>query len=155
LNGGGKKLVYVDLNAQLFAWYRSRRTDPKDTTLNPADVKREKVTLRHLEKEGQRISKQLNHSSPSSHWYLRFLKRNGLSLQRPKRQHKVPLDEVHLLANSFYTFNRQASLWSMKRGPMGCFTAEDICNMDESPLALFGDQAKKCINDIGTSNEIN
>jgi hypothetical protein len=83
------------------------------------------------------------------------MKRNKLSLQRPKTQHKVPLDEVHRLANSFYTFNRRASSWSLKRGPMGSFTGEDICNMDESPLALFGDQAKKCVNDVGTSNEIN
>jgi hypothetical protein len=30
------------------------------------------------------------------------MKRNGLSLQQPKRQDKVPLDEVHRLANSFY-----------------------------------------------------
>ncbi|CAF1359943.1 unnamed protein product, partial [Rotaria sordida] len=52
-------------------------------------------------------------------------------------------------------FYRRVSLWSIKRGPMGVFTPEDICNMDESPLALFGDQAKKSFNDIGTSNEIN
>ncbi|CAM4839371.1 unnamed protein product, partial [Rotaria magnacalcarata] len=83
------------------------------------------------------------------------MKRHGLSLQRHKRQDKVPLDEVHRLANSFYTYNRRASLWSIKRGPMGAFTFEDICNMDETPLALFGDQAKQCVNDIGTNNEIN
>ena len=52
-------------------------------------------------------------------------------------------------------FNRRASLWSIRRGPMGAFISEDICNMDESPLALFGDQAKRSVNDIGTSNEIN
>ncbi|CAF4457790.1 unnamed protein product, partial [Rotaria socialis] len=137
LGGGGKKLVYVDLDDQLFTWYR------------------EKVTFRHLEKEGRRISKELNHSLPSSSWDFRFMKRNGLSLQRPKRQDKVPLDEVHRLANSFYTFNRRASLWSIKRGSMGAFTDGDICNMDKSPLALFGDQAKTSVNDIGTSNEIN
>ncbi|CAF4738728.1 unnamed protein product [Rotaria sp. Silwood2] len=155
LKGGGKKLVYADLNDRLFTWYRSRRTDPKDESLASCDIRREKVTLRHLRKEGRRIAKELNHSPPSSSWYLRFMKRNGLSLQRPKRQNKVPIDEVHRLANSFYMFNRRASLWSLKRGPMGAFTPEDICNMDESPLALFGDQAKKSINDIGTSNEIN
>ncbi|CAF4931971.1 unnamed protein product, partial [Rotaria socialis] len=38
---------------------------------------------------------------------------------------------------------------------MGAFTDGDICNMDESPLALFGDQVKRSVNDIGTSNEIN
>ncbi len=83
------------------------------------------------------------------------MKRPNLSLQRPKRQHKVPIDEVHRLANSFFTFNRRASLWSLKRVPMGAFTMEDVCNMDKSPLALFGDQSKRSINDVGTSNEIN
>ncbi|CAM2725583.1 unnamed protein product, partial [Rotaria socialis] len=155
LGGGGKKLVYVDLDDQLFTWYRSRRTDPTHKSIAPADIRREKVTFRHLEKEGRRISKELNHSLPSSSWDFRFMKRNGLSLQRPKRQDKVPLDEVHRLANSFYTFNRRASLWSIKRGSMGAFTDGDICNMDKSPLALFGDQAKTSVNDIGTSNEIN
>ena len=37
---------------------------------------------------------------------------------------------------------------------MGAFTPRDVCNMDESPLALFGDQAKRSINDIGTANEV-
>ncbi|CAF1563982.1 unnamed protein product, partial [Rotaria sordida] len=119
--------------------------------LAPADIRREKVTFRHLEKEGCRIAKELNHSLPSSSWYFRFMKRHSLSLQRPKRQDKVPLDEVHHLANSFYMFNRRVSLWSIKRGAMGAFIAEDICNMDESPLALFGDQAKRSINDIGAT----
>ena len=32
---------------------------------------------------------------------------------------------------------------------------KDICNMDETPLALFGDQSHRSINDIGTTNEIN
>ncbi|CAF3862280.1 unnamed protein product [Rotaria sordida] len=155
LKGGGKKLVYVDLDHRLFAWYRSRRTDPKDKSLAPADIRREKVTFRHLEKQDHRIAKELNHSIPSSSWYLRFMKCHGLSLQRPKRQDKVPLDEVHRLANSFYMFNRRVSLWSIKRGAMAAFIPEDICNMDESPLALFGDQSKRSINDIGTSNEIN
>lgn len=112
------------------------------------------MTLRHLQKEGCRIAKDLKQHPPSSSWYFRFLKRHGLSLQRPKRQHKVPIDEVHRLATSFYSFNRRASLWSCKRGPMGAFTQRDVCNMDESPLALFGDQCKRCINDIGTTNEI-
>jgi hypothetical protein len=124
-------------------------------SLAPTNIRREKVTLRHLEKEGRRIAKELNHSPPSSSWYLRFMTRRNLSLQRPRRQHKVPIDEVHRLANCFFTFNRRASLWSLKRGPMGAFTMEDVCNMDESPLALFGDQSTKCVNDVGTSNEIN
>jgi hypothetical protein len=84
-----KKLVYVDLNHRLFIWYRSKRTDPNDTTLAPADIRREKVTFRQLKKEGRRIAKELKQSPPSSSWYLRFMKRNNLLLQRPKRQHKV------------------------------------------------------------------
>lgn len=139
----------------MYRWYRTRRTDPNDTTISVADIRRERVTFRHLQREGERICKELNQSSPSSKWYFRFMRRNGLSLQRPKRQDKVPIDEVHRLAEAFYTFNRRASLWSFNRGPMGMFTAEDICNMDESPLALFGDQTKKSVNDVGTSNEIN
>lgn len=38
---------------------------------------------------------------------------------------------------------------------MDAFISNDICNMDETPLALFGDQANKSVNDIGTSNSIN
>ena len=146
--------MFVDLDRRLLLWYRSRRTDPRDTSVPPSDIRREKVTLRHLEKEGCRIAEDLKQHPPPSSWYLRFMKRHGLSLQRQKRQHKVPTDEVYRLATSFYSFNRRASLWSCKRGPMGAFTPRDICNMDESPLALFGDQCKRCINDIGTTNEI-
>jgi hypothetical protein len=39
-------------------------------------------------------------------------------------------------------------------GPMGAFTPRDIFNMDESPLSLFGDQAKRSTNDINTFNEV-
>jgi len=37
---------------------------------------------------------------------------------------------------------------------MGGFLLRDVCNMDESPLNLFGDQSKLSINDINTSNDI-
>ena len=154
LNGGGKKLVFAELDHRLLLWYRSKRTDPRDESITPIDVRREKVTLRRLEKEGRKISRDLDQSPPSSSWYFRFLKRHGLSLQRPKRQQMVPLDEVHRLAHSFYSYIRRASKWSLKRGSMGAFTPRDVANMDELPLALFGDQSKKSINDVGTSNEI-
>jgi hypothetical protein len=36
---------------------------------------------------------------------------------------------------------------------MGAFTPKDVCNMDESPLSLFGDQSKLSVNDINTCNE--
>ncbi|CAF1588633.1 unnamed protein product, partial [Adineta steineri] len=76
-----------------------------------------------------------------------FVKKNQrLSLQRPKRQQKFPLAEVHQKATSFYNYLRRASRWAPKRGPMRAFTPRDVLNMDESPLALFGDQAKRSIN---------
>ena len=37
---------------------------------------------------------------------------------------------------------------------MGGFTKKDVFNMDESSLALFGDQSNRSINDVGTMNEI-
>jgi DDE superfamily endonuclease len=37
---------------------------------------------------------------------------------------------------------------------MGAFTPADVCNMDKSPLSLFGDQTKLSINDVNTTNEI-
>ncbi|CAF2728547.1 unnamed protein product [Rotaria sp. Silwood2] len=37
---------------------------------------------------------------------------------------------------------------------MGAFTPRDICNIDESPLQLFGDQGKRSIIDMGTPNDI-
>ena len=72
----------------------------------------------------------------------------------PKRQQKIPLNDVHQRATSFYTFLRWVSRWAPKRGPMGALPPRDILNMDESPLALFGDQAKRSINDINTCNEV-
>lgn len=80
------------------------------------------MILRHLEKQGRHIVEESNHLSLSSSWYLRFMKRNGLSL---------------------------------KRNSVGAFTVKDICNMDESSSALFSDQSKKSVNDVGASNEIN
>ncbi|CAF2258042.1 unnamed protein product, partial [Rotaria magnacalcarata] len=114
----------------------------------------EKVTFRYLQRRGRQISQELNHPCPSSKWFGRFLVRHRLSLQRPKRQQKIPLDEVHQKATSFYNYLRRASRWAPKRGPMGAFTPRDVFNMDESPLALFGDQANRSINDINTCNEV-
>ncbi|CAF4958033.1 unnamed protein product [Rotaria sp. Silwood1] len=153
LDGGGKKLTYVKLDSRLFAWYRQKRTDPGSTTIPASDIRKERVTFRQLERRGRQLSEELNHPCPSSNWFGRFLVRHRLSLQRPKRQQKIPLDDVHKKATSFYTFLRRASRWAPKRGAMGAFTPCDIFNMDESPLALFGDQAKRSINDINTCNE--
>ncbi|CAF4475491.1 unnamed protein product, partial [Rotaria sp. Silwood2] len=80
--------------------------------------------------------------------------RHRLSLQRPKRQQKLPLTDVYKHVTAFYSYIRRANKWGPKRGPMGAFTPRNICNMDESPIELFGDQSKRSINDIGTSNDI-
>ena len=150
LDGGGKKLTYVDLDSRLLTWFRSKRTAPESTT-NASDIRKERVTFRQLVRRGRQISEELNHSCPSLKWFGRFLVRHRLSLQRPKRQQKIPLNEVHEKANSFI---RRASQWSPKRGAMGGFTPRDIFNMDESPLTLFSDQTKRSINDINTCNEV-
>jgi len=139
----------------LLAWYRERRTkiDP-NSTIPPADIRREKITFKQLQRQGAKISVQLKHEIPSFKWFHRFLKRHRLSLQTPKRQQKIPLTDAYKLVSSFYSYIRRASKWGPKRGEMGAFTPNDVCNMDESPLALFGDQSKRSINDIGTPNDI-
>ncbi|CAF4813286.1 unnamed protein product [Rotaria sp. Silwood1] len=154
LDGGGKKFTYVELDSRLFAWYRQKRTDSGSTTIPASDIRKERVTFRQLERRGRQLSEELNHPCPSSKWFGRFLARHRLSFQRPKRQQKIPLDDVHQKATSFYTFLRRASRWAPKRGAMGAFTPRDVFNMDESPLALFGDQSKRSINDINTCNEV-
>ncbi len=82
------------------------------------------------------------------------MRRHRLSLQKPKRQQKVPLNEAHLLVNSFHTYIRGANTWSPKRGAMDAFLPCDMVNMDECPLSLLGDQTKLSINDVNTVNEI-
>jgi hypothetical protein len=82
------------------------------------------------------------------------MRRHRLSLQKPKRQQKVPLNEAHLLVNSFHTYIRCANTWSPKRGAMDAFLPCDMVNMDECPLSLLGDQTKLSINDVNTVNEI-
>ncbi|CAF4031564.1 unnamed protein product, partial [Rotaria sp. Silwood2] len=68
--------------------------------------------------------------------------------QQPKRQQKLPLTDAYKHVTAFYSYIRRANKWGPKRGPMGAFTPRDICNMDESPIELFGDQSKRSINDI-------
>jgi hypothetical protein len=137
----------------LLQWFRERRGVIKqsdETTI----IRKEKVSFKQLQRKGKQISIELNHEPPSSKWYGRFLRRHGLSLQKPKRHQKVPLNEVHKLVQEFHSYLRRSSRWGLKRGPMGAFTPKDVCNMDESPLSLFGDQSKLSVNDINTCNEI-
>lgn len=103
---------------------------------------------------GTNLSIELKHDQPSSKWYRRFLTRHGLSLQRPKRNQKIPLDEAHARATDFYNFLRRASTWGPKRGDMGAFTPRDVCNFDESPFSLFGDQANRSLNYVNVDNEV-
>lgn len=157
LHGGGKKLKYKDLDTRLLTWFHERRTPIAATSTDAAsaiDIRREKVTFRQLQRQGERISDELRQDRPSTKWYRRFMLRHRLSLQRPKRQQKVPIAEAHRLAQSFYCFLRRASTWGPSRGSMGCFTPKDVFNFDESPLALFGDQTKRSINYVNTCNEI-
>ncbi|CAF4594064.1 unnamed protein product [Rotaria socialis] len=65
--------------------------------------------------------------------------------------------EIHALS-SFITSKPEkkpeTSQWAPSRGPMGASVPRDVCNMDESPLSLFGDQLRLSINDVNTSNDI-
>ncbi|CAF1640420.1 unnamed protein product, partial [Didymodactylos carnosus] len=150
LDGGGKKLKYIDLDNKLLQWFRERRTG----NANNKPIRKERVSFKQLQRTGKQISIEMKHEPPSSKWYGRFLKRHRLSLQKPKRQQKIPLDEAHKLIHGFHTYIRRCSRWGPKRGSMGAFTPKDVCNMDESPLSLFGDQSKLTVNDINTCNEI-
>ncbi|CAF1109328.1 unnamed protein product [Adineta steineri] len=153
LRGGGLKLYYSDLDQKLLEWFRERRgiiKQPDGTTI----IRKEKVSFKQLQRKGKQISLELHHESPCPKWYGRFLRRHGLSLQKPKRHQKIPLDQVHKLVHEFYVYLRRSSRWGPKRGPMGAFTPNDVCNMDESPLSLFSDQSKLSVNEINTCNEI-
>ena len=153
--GGGRKVKYVDLDSLLLSWYRERRTKVDPNSIVPqSDIRREKITFKQLQRQGAKICGNLRHEIPSFKWFYRFLTRHRLSLQKPKRQQKIPLSDAYKLVSSFHSYLRRASRWGPKRGPMGAFTPSDVCNMDESPLALFGDQSKRSINDIGTPNDI-
>ncbi|CAF3984985.1 unnamed protein product [Rotaria sp. Silwood1] len=113
------------------------------TTTTPIVVKREKITFKQLQRRGKQLCIELKHEHPpSTKWHGRFMRRYRLSLQKPKRQHKVPLCEVHLLITSFHTYIRCASTWGPKCGAMSAFLPRDMANMDESPLSLLGDQTK-------------
>jgi hypothetical protein len=153
LKGGGKKIQNIDLDDRLIKWFNERRTPP---TLNAtvSTIRREKISFKQLVRQGTNLSTELQHEAPSIKWYRRFMIRHRLSLQRPKRNQKIPLAEAHAHATSFYNYLRRSSKWGPKRGPMGAFVEKDVCNFDESPLALFGDQTKRSINYVNVDNEV-
>lgn len=37
---------------------------------------------------------------------------------------------------------------------MGAFMSDDVCNFDESPLSLFGDQSNHSLDYVNTDNEV-
>ncbi|CAM4901939.1 unnamed protein product [Rotaria socialis] len=135
LKGGGHKIKYADLD-------------------DPSTIRHEKITFKKLFRQGANLSTELKHEAPSIKWYRRFMIRHRLSLQRPKRNQKIPLIETHEHATLFYDYLREASKWGPKRGPMGAFVPRDVCNFDESPVALFGDQTKRSMNYVNVDNEV-
>ena len=150
------KIKYLDLdsrfsfgfaNDELLRWHLTLQQQHLST------FAAKKLLSARLQREGERISDDLGHNRPSMKWYRRFLVRRRFSLPRPKRQYKIPIDEAHRLAHSFYTYLRRASTWATRRGLVECFTGRDVFNMDESPLALFGEQTKTSINDVNTCNK--
>ncbi|CAF3312301.1 unnamed protein product [Rotaria sp. Silwood2] len=160
LSGGGSKIKYIDLDYQLLLWFREKSTFidlqsiATTVTTTTTTIRREKVTFRQLQRQGRLLSVQLQHDYPSTKWFARFMRHHRLSLQKPKRNQKIPLSDVYPLVNKFYDYIRRASLWAPSRGPMGAFLVQNVCYMDESPLNLFGDQSKLSINFINTSNDI-
>ncbi|CAF3064327.1 unnamed protein product [Rotaria sp. Silwood2] len=112
LGGAGKKLKYIDLDLKLLAWYREHRTktDPNSSTFIN-NIRREKVSFKQLQRQGAKLSRELKHNPPSCKWYYRFMKRHRLSLQRPKRQQKIPLIDAYALVSSFHSYIRRASKW--------------------------------------------
>ncbi|CAF1406049.1 unnamed protein product [Adineta ricciae] len=90
LKGAGSKLKYFDLDDRLIKWFKERRTPPD---LNGAsnEIRRERISFKQLVRCGTQLSLELKHEIPSLKWYRRFMKRHNLSLQRPKRNQKIPL----------------------------------------------------------------
>ncbi|CAM4880190.1 unnamed protein product [Rotaria socialis] len=175
LKGGGHKIKYTDLDDSLFKWFNEHRTPP---TLIASTIRHEKITFKKLFRQGTNLStaqvvdvwrESAGNWKQYSSWklpdffpvdsdqlpdYKRFMIRHRLSLQRPKRNQKIPLLDAHEHATLFYDYLREASKWGPKRGPMGAFVPRDVCNFDESPLALFGDQTKRSINNVNVDNEV-
>ena len=67
---------------------------------------------------------------------------------------RISLSEAQIALEKFHGYLRHCSQLGPKRSAMGCFVEIDVCNMDESPLNLWGDQSRRCINDVNTKNEI-
>ena len=134
-------------------WFNERRTPPSLETTTSI-IRRERISFKQLVRRGEHLSKELKHEAPSTKWYRRFMLRHRLSLQRPKRNQKIPLSEAHKHATLFYNYLRRSATLGPKRGSMGAFVPRDVCNFDESPLSLFGDQTKRSLNYVNVDNEV-
>ena len=156
LKGAGAKICYKELDQQLIKWFISKRTNSYDVQLQiPTEIKKERITFKGLLRQGEKISSSLKiQPLPSKTWFYRFLKRRNLSLQQPKRQQKITLPEAHSKVTEFLTFLRRNASRVLNLAVFGSFPDRDICNMNRSPLALFGDQSKVSINNVNIPNEI-
>ena len=129
---GGSKIKHIDLDHQLLLWFRERHTftDPQVITVagstTTAKVRREKVTFCQLQRQGRLLSMEVQHAHPSVKWFARFMRRHRLSLQKPKRNQKLPLSDVCLLVDKFYDYIRPANPWAPSCAPMGAFLPRDI-----------------------------
>ncbi|CAF3453025.1 unnamed protein product, partial [Rotaria socialis] len=131
LKHGKKRKRFSGGGKQTFIDAKAVATTGTTTT---ATIRREKVTFRQLERQGKLLS-------------------CGIKTSLSKNQ-KVSLSDAYSLINNFYDYIRRASRWAPSRGPMGASLPRDVCNLDESPLSLFGDQSRLSINDVNTSNDI-
>ncbi|CAF1046128.1 unnamed protein product [Didymodactylos carnosus] len=153
LKGAGKKLRHVQLDAKLFEWFKTKRTPPEDEQ-QTTTIKKDRISFRLLARQGAKICIELNTVQPPNKWYRRFLRRHRLSLQRPKRHQKIPLSEAHERIKSFHGFLRKSSERILNLRAKDSFPERDICNMDENPLPLWGDQSRASLNYVNTSNEV-
>ncbi|CAF3488256.1 unnamed protein product, partial [Rotaria sp. Silwood2] len=91
--------------SKLLASYQEHRikTDQNSfTSIN--NIRRENVSFKQLQRQCAKLSHELKHNPPSCEWYYRFMKRHRLSLQRTKRQQKIPLIDAYKLVSSFHSY---------------------------------------------------
>ena len=117
IKGGGKKLKYKDLDSRLLAWFQERRSPPAEssnTSTPPKKFRREKMTFRRLQRQGERISDELLHNRPSSKWYRRFM----------KRQQKIPIEETTSPRSFFLYIHSSFKYMGFVKGANGMFHTE-------------------------------
>ena len=76
ISGTGKKLKYVD----------------SDSTISSTDIRRERITFKQLQRQGEKISLSLKHQPPSSKWYYRFMKRHRIISAATKKTAEDPVN---------------------------------------------------------------